>query len=137
MTIRTLALASGTTTAEDHRLLVGSLLGGVDGDWPLDRRGGLFYSSGVASISGEGMTATVRPFTGVVSGGSSPLQGSYLVVSSEEVSITLDDGLGTGSRTDLIGVVVRDDVYDDSGRATAEVRIVRPASTTLTSHFSR
>ncbi|CAM3624228.1 hypothetical protein GCM10009799_06040 [Nocardiopsis rhodophaea] len=126
MPIRTLALTSGDTTAEDHRLLVGSLLGGIDTTWPLDRRGGLFYSMGAASLDGEGMVATIRPFTAVVSGASSPLQGPYLVVSSEDTTVLLEDGPGTGPRADLIGVVIRDGAYDDSGTALAEVRVIDP-----------
>ncbi|MGW5876719.1 hypothetical protein ACWFMI_09260 [Nocardiopsis terrae] len=126
MSIRSLALRSGQTSAEDHRLLIGSLLGGADGTWPLDRRGGLLYAPGSADLGGTVMTALVRPFAAAVAGGASPLQGTYLVVSTEDTEVVLEDGPSAGSRTDVIGVVVRDDLYDDSGEVVAEVRVVDP-----------
>ncbi|GAA1457377.1 hypothetical protein NE857_05525 [Nocardiopsis exhalans] len=126
MSIRTLALRSGETSAEDHRLLIGSLLGAADDPWPLHRRGGLMYASGAADLSGFGMTATIRPFSAAVTGRSSPLQGSYLVVSTEDVDIRLEDGPTSGSRTDVVGVVVKDDLYDDSDEVLAEIRVIDP-----------
>lgn len=126
MSVRTLALRSGETSAEDHRLLIGSLLGAADDPWPLHRRGGLMYAPGAADLSGSGMTATIRPFSAAVTGRSSPLQGSYLVVSTEDVDIRLEDGPTSGSRTDLVGVVVKDDLYDDSDEVLAEIRVVDP-----------
>ncbi|WP_017588460.1 hypothetical protein [Nocardiopsis ganjiahuensis] len=126
MSVRTLALRSGETSAEDHRLLIGSLLGAADDPWPLHRRGGLMYAPGAADLSGSGMTATIRPFSAAVTGRSSPLQGSYLVVSTEDVDIRLEDGPTTGSRTDLVGVVVKDDLYDDSDEVLAEIRVIDP-----------
>ncbi|WP_017578601.1 hypothetical protein [Nocardiopsis valliformis] len=124
MSVRTLALRSGETSAEDHRLLIGSLLGAADDPWPLHRRGGLMYAPGAADLSGSGMTATIRPFSAAVTGRSSPLQGSYLVVSTEDVDIRLEDGPTSGSRTDVVGVVVKDDLYDDSDEVLAEIRVV-------------
>lgn len=127
MAIRALALTSGETGLEDHRLLIGALLGATDGQWPLDRRGGIFYSPGAADLTGDGMTARIGPFAAVVPGGSSPLQGAYLVVNTETVEVVLGDGDGTGTRTDVIGVVVNDDLYDESGATAAAVRVVDQA----------
>lgn len=126
MSVRTLALRSGETTAEDHRLLIGSLLGSGDDSWPLNRRGGLIYTPGAADLSGSAMTAILQPFSAVVTGRSSPLQGNYVVVNTEEVDIQLEDGPTVGSRTDLIGVVVKDDLYDGSDEVLAEIRVIDP-----------
>ncbi|WP_017556131.1 hypothetical protein [Nocardiopsis baichengensis] len=127
MTIRALALTSGETGLEDHRLLIGALLGATDGQWPLDRRGGIFYAPGAADLAGEGMTARIAPFAAVVPGGSSPLQGAYVVVNTDTVEVVIDDGDGDGTRTDVIGVVVNDDRFDESGNTDAAVRVIDEA----------
>ncbi|MEE2041286.1 hypothetical protein Q8791_29080 [Nocardiopsis sp. CT-R113] len=137
MSVRALALASGTTGLEDHRLLIGALLGGVDSEWTLDRRPGLLGGGGnPAAVTGSGMTATVGAFAAVVPGASSPTQGPYLVVSTDPVEVPLVDGPAVGDRVDVLGVVVHDDVYDSTGAVSAEVRVIDPAVdvTTLPLH---
>lgn len=125
MAVRVLALKSGVTTLEDHRLLIGALLGGIDSAWPFDRRSGILYAGGTpAALTGSGMTASIKPFAAVVYGASSPTQGPYLVVSTETVEVTLADGEVAEDRDDLLGLVVSDDVYDTSGTVAAEVRVV-------------
>ncbi|WDZ91138.1 hypothetical protein [Nocardiopsis sp. HUAS JQ3] len=129
MTVRALALESGVTTLEDHRLLVGALLGGVDTAWTLDRRPGLLGGGGdPGALTGSGMTATVGAFAAVVPGASSPTQGPYLVVSTDAEEVELLDGDAVGDRVDVLGVVVHDDVYDATGAVVAEVRVVDPAT---------
>lgn len=125
MVVRALALDSGVTGLEDHRLLVGALLGGVESAWSLDRRPGLLGGAGdPAAISGTGMVATVNPFAAVIPGGSSPTQGPYLVVATDTAEVALPDGDPSAPRTDTIGIVVRDDVYDLLGSVSVEVRVI-------------
>ncbi|WP_049569102.1 hypothetical protein [Nocardiopsis sp. SBT366] len=127
MTIRSLALRSGATSAEDHRVILGALLGSAEGE-ALDRRSGLFHDRGTADLSGSDMTATIAPFVVAVRGASATHQGTYLVASTEAVEVELEDGPAEGDRVDLVGVVIRDDTYDDSGETEAEVRVVDPDS---------
>lgn len=131
MVVRALALDSGVTGLEDHRLLIGALLGGVESGWALDRRPGLLGGAGnPASISGTGMGATIGAFAAVIPGVSSPTQGPYLVVSTDTTEVTLPDGDPSAPRTDTIGVVVRDDVYDLLGSVGVEVRAITPEDET-------
>ncbi|WP_431870237.1 hypothetical protein [Nocardiopsis eucommiae] len=128
MTIRSLALRSGATSAEDHRVVLGALLGGSAEGETLDRRSGIFHGRGTADLGGADMTATVAPFVAAVRGASATHQGTYLVASTETVEIELEDGPAEGDRVDVVGVVVRDDTYDGSGETLVEVRVVDPDS---------
>ncbi|MET9797893.1 hypothetical protein [Nocardiopsis alba] len=126
MPISTLALASGLTSAEDHRTVLGALLGGAAEGGPLDRRQGLFHGEGAADLGGSGMTATIAPFVAAVRGASASGQATYLVAGTEDIEVELADGPAEQDRIDVLGLVIRDSTYDGSGEQLAEVRVIDP-----------
>lgn len=70
------------------------------------------------------MQVTVQPFLAFVDGGISDAQGGYPFVSDAVETLTLADGHGTLSRTDVVAAVVRDSAYDSSGVLEAAVEVV-------------
>lgn len=123
MGVRVLALASGVTTLEDHRL---ALSGMVASAGPLANRGGLLPAAGAADLTTvSAMQCTVAPCRVWVPGRSNALQGGYLFVADAETTITIGDGEASVDRTDRIGAVVHDDVYDASGQHVGELAYLR------------
>lgn len=129
MTIRTLALASGVTSIQDHRLALGAFMG--PGASVLERRGGLYYYPGTADlVSASALQATVSACMAVVDGTSNSLQGQYLVVVDAAVTITFDAGEAAVIRTDRVIVQIRDTTYDASGSTDARVLYLKGNTST-------
>jgi hypothetical protein len=129
MTIRTLALASGVTTAQDHRLTLGVFQ--VPAAAVLERRAGLAYYPGAGDLVGTAaLQATVAPFVAVVDGTSNALQGSYVVVADAAETITFDGGEPSVVRSDQVILQVRDNTYDASGSTDARVVYLKGDTTT-------
>ncbi|WP_433382821.1 hypothetical protein [Streptosporangium sp. CA-115845] len=129
MTIRTLALASGATSVQDHRLTLGAFMG--PGASVLERRAGLYYYPGAADLVGvSALQATVSPFVAVVDGTSNALQGQVVVVVDAAETLTFAAGEAAVARTDRVVLQVRDTTYDASGFTDAQVVIVKGNTTT-------
>ncbi|MBB2909329.1 hypothetical protein FHS43_000575 [Streptosporangium becharense] len=129
MTIRTLGLASGATSLQDHRLTLGVFMG--PGASVLERRGGLYYSPGAADLVGvSALQATVSSFVAIVDGTSNALQGQIVVVVDANETLTFAAGEPAVARTDRVVVQVRDTTYDASGATDARVVIVKGNTTT-------
>ncbi|MER7126738.1 hypothetical protein [Micrococcus luteus] len=129
MTIRTLALASGVTSIQDHRLALGAFLG--PGASVLERRGGIYYYPGAADlVSAAALQANVTPFVAVVDGTSNSLQGQVVVVVDANETLTFSAGEAAVARTDRVVLQVRDNTYDASGSTDARVVIVKGNTST-------
>jgi hypothetical protein len=128
MTIRTLALESGATTIQDHRLTVGSLIAPAGA---VTRRQGLFPTAlddGCTLTAVSAMVAAIGPFAAVVQGTTSATQGTYIVTSDAAVNITFDAGEAAVDRTDRVILRIRDNTFDGSGSQTATVEILKGQS---------
>lgn len=129
MTIRTLALASGVTSIQDHRLALGAFM--APGASVLDRRQGMYYYPGSADLVGvSALQATVSPFTAVADGTSNSLQGQYLVVADANVTLTFSGGEPSVARVDRVILQIRDTAFDSSGSTDARVLILKGNTTT-------
>lgn len=129
MTIRTLALASATTSIQDHRLALGAFMG--PGSSVLERRGGVQYYPGAADlVSASSLQANVTPFIAVVDGTSNALQGQIPVVVDANVTLTFSAGEAAVARTDRVVLQIRDNTYDASGSTDARVLIVKGNTST-------
>ncbi|MEV0843602.1 hypothetical protein AB0I55_29165 [Actinocatenispora sera] len=123
MGVRVLALASGVTTLEDHRLTLSGLVASAG---PLANRGGLLPAAGAADLTTvSAMQCTIAPCRVWVPGRSNALQGGYLLVADSDTTVTVADGEASVDRTDRIAAVVHDDVYDASGQQLGEVAYLR------------
>ena len=129
MTIRTLALASATTSVQDHRLALGAFMG--PGPSALERRAGLYYYPGAADlVSASALQATVSPFVAVVDGTSNSLQGQVVVVVDASETLTFSAGEAAVARTDRVVLQVRDNTFDASGFTDARVVVVKGNTST-------
>ncbi|GII89616.1 hypothetical protein Ssi03_76060 [Sphaerisporangium siamense] len=129
MTIRTLALASGVTSIQDHRLALGAFM--APGASVLERRPGLYYYPGAADlVSAAALQANVTPFVAVIDGTSNALQGQVLVVVDANVTLTFSAGEPSVARTDRVILQVRDNVYDASGFTDAQVLVLKGNTST-------
>ncbi|MEV4180178.1 hypothetical protein AB0J28_01865 [Streptosporangium canum] len=129
MTIRTLALASGVTSLQDHRLALGAFM--TPGASVLERRAGLYYYPGAADlVSAAALQANVAPFIAVVDGTSNALQGQIVVVVDTAELLTFSAGEPAVARTDRVVLQVRDTAYDGSGSTDARVLIVKGNTST-------
>ncbi|MER7212445.1 hypothetical protein ABT340_35780 [Streptosporangium sp. NPDC000239] len=129
MTIRTLALASATTSLQDHRLALGAFL--APGASVLERRAGVCYYPGAADLTGaSALQANVAPFIAVVDGTSNSLQGQIIVVVDANELLTFSAGEASVARTDRVVLQVRDNAYDASGSTDARVVVVKGNTST-------
>ncbi|GAA1994417.1 hypothetical protein GCM10009799_20660 [Nocardiopsis rhodophaea] len=122
-----LAHESGVTGLQQHRRLISSLLAGLDSGSTLARRSGLLWTGqDPALLTGDdgAMTATVSPWTGIVQGAASDVQGAYLANMPDPKTLTFADGDAGAARYDWVVARVRDDVEDASGFTDADVVIV-------------
>ncbi|GAA2618717.1 hypothetical protein SMC26_40275 [Actinomadura fulvescens] len=134
MAVHVLALKSGVTTAQLHRLGLGAL-------WPqagsrFQRRSGLLPGDGaVADLAGTAgtMDAAVKPFTAWISG--TGVQGGYSFVNGSDAPITFPDGEPAVARIDRVIARVYDHPYDASGVQEGAVEVLKGqpngAATTL------
>lgn len=124
MTVYALRLENGTDTAARARMA--DLLG-LAPSGNLSARGGVRPgpTAGVVAVTAGTMQVTVQPFVAFVDGGVSDAQGGYPFVSDSVVTLTLANGHGTLSRTDVIAAVVRDSGFDSSGVLEAAVEVVQ------------
>lgn len=129
MTIRTLALDSGVTSIQDHRLALGAFM--APGASVLERRGGLYCYPGAADlVSAAALQATVSPFLAVVDGTSNSLQGQVVVVVDTAVTLTFSAGEPSVARTDRVVLQIRDTTYDASGSTDARVLVLKGNTST-------
>ncbi|MEV7907619.1 hypothetical protein [Streptomyces anulatus] len=129
MTIRTLALASATTSLQDHRLALGAFM--APGASVLERRGGVYYYPGAADLtSAAALQANVAPFVAIVDGTSNSLQGQYTIVSDAAVTLTFSAGEPAVARTDRVIIQMRDTTYDASGSTDARVLVLKGNTST-------
>ncbi|MEV4179948.1 hypothetical protein AB0J28_00695 [Streptosporangium canum] len=129
MTIRTLALASATTSLQDHRLTLGAFM--APGASALERRSGISYYPGAADlVSASALQANVTPFIAIVDGTSNALQGQILVVIDANELLTFSAGEAAVSRTDRVVLQVRDNSFDASGSTDARVVVVKGNTST-------
>lgn len=129
MTIRTLALASGVTSLQDHRLALGAFM--APGASVLERRGGLLYYPGAADLfSSAALQGQVSPFIAVVDGTSNSLQGQVVVVVDTAVTLTFSAGEPAVARTDRVVLQIRDTDFDGSGSTDARVLVLKGNTTT-------
>lgn len=129
MTIRTLGLASGVTSLQDHRLALGAFMG--PGASVLERRGGICYYPGAADlVSASALQANVTPFVAIVDGTSNALQGQITVVVDANETLTFSAGEAAVARTDRVILQIRDTAYDGSGSTDARVLVVQGNTST-------
>lgn len=129
MTIRTLALASGVTSLQDHRLTLGAFM--APGASVLERRGGLYYYPGSADlVSASALQANVTPFIAVVDGTTSSLQGQYVVAVDANVTLTFSAGEPAVARNDRVILQLRDNTFDASGSTDARVLYLKGNTST-------
>lgn len=118
-----LRLENGTDTAE--RMRHGDALGLYPGADALGARNGLRPGGGVCTVVPGTMGVQVTALTCWVDGGTSVAQGGYPYVLDATKTVTLADGHASLSRTDVIAVVVRDDVFDGGGLTEAVLEVVQ------------
>ncbi|MFI6883360.1 hypothetical protein [Streptosporangium canum] len=129
MTIRTLGLASGITSLQDHRLALGAFMG--PGASVLERRGGIYYYPGAADlVSASALQANVTPFVAIVDGTSNSLQGQITVVVDANETLTFSAGEAAVARTDRVILQIRDTAYDGSGSTDARVLVLKGNTST-------
>lgn len=130
MAISVLAVASGVTTLNDHRLTLGGLvfpngkLNGLSGIFPTIDGGVL--AANLDPISA--MQAAIAPFNAYIDGTSSPTQGGYLFCSTSNVTITFDPGEASVTRIDRVIARVYDNVYDGLGLTEGAVEYLKGGS---------
>lgn len=124
MTVYALRLENGTDTAA--RVRKADALG-LAPSGNVSARGGIRPGpdAAVVAVTAGTMQVTVQPFLAFVDGGISDAQGGYPFVSDAVETLTLADGHGTLSRTDVIAAVVRDSAFDSSGALEAAVEVVQ------------
>jgi len=128
MTVRVLALASGTTSLESHRLGLAPL---VTPTTSLNGRSGLYpplTSCDLSTVSA--MVAAVSAFSAWVDGTSTTTQGGYSFTSDAAVNITFDAGNASTTRTDRIIARVKDNPYDGSGSQAGSVEYLKGNTST-------
>lgn len=129
MTIHTLALASGVTSLQGHRLALGAFM--APGASALERKSGLYYYPGAADlVSAASLQATVSPFAAIVDGTSNSLQGQVVVVVDTAEVLTFSAGEAAVARTDRVVLQVRDNTYDGSGNTDGRVVVVKGNTST-------
>lgn len=124
MTVYALRLQNSTDTAARARMA--DLLGLAPGG-NLSARAGLRPgpTAGDVAVTAGTMQVVVQPFVAFVDGSVSDAQGGYPFVSDAAVTLTLANGHGSLSRTDVVAAVVRDSGYDTSGTVSATVEVVQ------------
>lgn len=124
MTVYALRLENAKDTA--GRVRMGDLLG-LTPNGNLGARGGIRPGPTAAdvAVTAGTMNVTVQPFLAWVDGGVGDTQGGYPFVSDAVVTLTLANGHGSLSRTDVVCAVVRDNPYDSSGTVAASVEVVQ------------
>lgn len=128
MTVRVLALASGVTSLESHRLGLAplSISAGV-----LESRAGLYPGVTAGDLGTvSAMVASVAPFSAWVDGTSASTQGGYSFTNDATVNITFDAGNASTIRTDRIIARVKDNPYDGSGGTVGSVEYLKGNTTT-------
>lgn len=132
MTYRVLALASGVTGLEDHRLLLNT--------FAFPNGGGLKVYGGVvpggfALTNPSAMTARIAAGFALVPGTGTATQGAYLFVSDANVDLTFDNGEAGVARTDRVIIRIYDNTYDSTGFTKGEINYLKGqasgAATTL------
>lgn len=128
MTVRVLALASGTTSLESHRLGLAPL--GTP-TTVLNNRSGLYPPLTSADLSTvSAMVAAISPFSAWIDGTSTATQGGYSFTSDAAVNITFDAGNASTTRTDRVIARIKDDPYDGSGSQVGSVEYLKGNTTT-------
>jgi hypothetical protein len=128
MTVRVLALASGQTTTEAHRL---GITGLTQSAGVITGRSGIYPASGAANLATvSAMVASIAPFNAWIDGTNSSSQGGYNFCSDATVNITFDAGNASTVRTDRVIGRVKDNIYDGSGATTGEVAYWKGNGTT-------
>lgn len=128
MTVRVLALASGVTSLESHRLGLAPIgtQAGV-----LNNRSGIYPPLTSADISTvSAMVAAISPFSAWVDGTSTSSQGGYSFTSDAAVNITFDAGNASTIRTDRVIARVKDNPYDGSGSQAGSVEYLKGNTST-------
>lgn len=119
MTVKVLALASGVTGLNDHRVLEGVL---VQNAGALQVRGGLMPSPSAGALSTvSAMVASVAALKCIIPNSISSTLGPYLLVSDAAVNITFDNGEASVSRVDRIIARAYDNANDASGQTKGDV----------------
>ncbi|MFJ8231753.1 hypothetical protein ACIQ9E_17615 [Streptomyces sp. NPDC094448] len=119
MTIRTVWHAPTGQTPEDTRLATSALLTPVGA---LTSRGGVL--PGGLELKGLGaFQCQIMPGRAVVQTGDR--QGAYLVVVTEDETVTLAPSSPDGSRKDRIVLAIEDNPYDASGAARAVIKVIQ------------
>jgi hypothetical protein len=122
MTFRVLALASGVTGLEDHRLALNTLLFPNGGG--LKTYGGV-VPGGFGLTNPSPMIARIASGFAAVPGTVSATEGAYLLVSDSNVDITFDNGEAGVARTDRIIARVYDNTYDATGQTKGIVEYLK------------
>lgn len=125
MTYRVLALASGVTGLEDHRLALNTLA--------FPNGGGLKVYGGVVPggfglTNPSAMTARVASGFALIPGTGTATQGAYLFVSDANVDLVFDNGEAGVARTDRIIARVYDNTYDSTGFTKGEINYLKGQS---------
>ena len=132
MTYRVLALASGVTGLEDHRLLLNTLAFPNGGG--LKVYGGT-VPGGFGLTNPSAMVARIASGFALIPGTGTATQGAYLFVSDANVDITFDNGEAGVARTDRIIARVYDNTYDSTGFTKGQIEYLKGqvsgAATTL------
>lgn len=122
MTFRVLALASGVTGLEDHRLALNTFA------WP--NGGGLKVYGGVVPggfgfTNPSAMVARIASGFALVPGTGTATQGAYILVADANTDITFDNGEAAVTRTDRIIARVYDNTYDATGFTKGSVEYLK------------
>lgn len=128
MATRVLALASGVTTLESHRLGLSSLTYSAG---TLTGRSGLYPAHGAGNqATVSAMVCSVAPFNAWIDGTNTSTQGGYLFCLDATENITFDAGNASTARVDRIIARVKDNPYDGSGATAGEVAYWKGSVTT-------
>ncbi|MQY07749.1 hypothetical protein [Actinomadura macrotermitis] len=132
MAVHVLALKSGATTAQQHRLGLGVFMPQSSGSssW-FQRRSGLFPgAAGLGDLVGTTgtMQAVVKPFSAWINGTSNVTQGGYSFVNGTDVTLTFDPGEAAVARVDRVIARVKDDAFDASGVQDGFVEVLKGGS---------
>lgn len=128
MAVNVLALESGVTTLEGHRL---GLTGFTQSKGPINGRSGIYPAAGAADLATvSAMVCSIAPFSAWIDGTSTATQGGYPFTLNATVNLTFDPGNAATIRTDRIVAWVKDDTYDSSGATAGSVEIVKGNTTT-------
>lgn len=125
-------LQSGSYSAELDRQAISALGAGASGK--INARSGVLRSANsemaVAQTGTASMAVTVAPGKALVSGTFTTTQGTYVVVNSSSVTLTVAAASSTLARIDLVAIQIQDSVYSGSqNQALLSIITGTPAST--------